>query len=285
MRGIFPALAVALVVPAVSVGQGTAAQGAAAPSVPAAGQSDGRRHAIRMMEAILQRAVLTGAEHLAEQLGNGSPNMSFFTGQARARGFMLDGYGLFFYVEIPEMQQSVVFSVTQMERDLSVADSLATLSRVVESAPDSATKMQAEGALKRLQLQFGPPPVPRPPSLAEAVPRGSIRSAEAAPVADRADRAGDPILPLIVRDPNAAYREAIKTALIEAMLEHSRGVNIQPDEWLSVAARRGDSPLTPNEIVTTSTLVLRIKGADLASYEADRTRKDEIRQRVEVREF
>ena len=83
----------------------------------------------------------------------------------------------------------------------------------------------------------------------------------------------------------AAYREAIKSALVDAMLEHSRGINIQPDEWLTIAAHRGDSGLTPNEIVTTSTLVLRIKGSDLAVYDADRTKKDEIRKRVEAREF
>jgi hypothetical protein len=88
-----------------------------------------------------------------------------------------------------------------------------------------------------------------------------------------------------MRDPNGAYRDAIKSALIDAMLEHSRGVHIQPDEWLTVAAQRGDSPLSPDEIVTSATLVLRIKGSDLALYDADRTRKDEIRQRVEVREF
>ncbi len=69
------------------------------------------------------------------------------------------------------------------------------------------------------------------------------------------------------------------------MLEHSRGIDVRPDEWLTVAAQRGDSPLAPNEIVTSSTLVLRIKGSDLAIYDADRTRKEEIRQRVEVREF
>jgi hypothetical protein len=31
--------------------------------------------------------------------------------------------------------------------------------------------------------------------------------------------------------------------------------------------------------------VLRVKGSDLALYEADRTRKDEVRKRVEMREF
>ena len=44
-------------------------------------------------------------------------------------------------------------------------------------------------------------------------------------------------------------------------------MNIRPDEWLTVAAHRGESPLGPNEIINSSTLVLRIKGSDLALYD------------------
>ena len=255
----------------------------AAPAAAAAQERpavDGRRHALRMMEAVLVRSVLTGAEHLAEQLAGGNPNMSFFAGQARARGFMLDGYGVFFHVEIPEMQQSVVFSVTALDRDETLANALESLARVVESAPDSASKIQAELAMKRLQLQFGPPPAISP-ARDSLPPRGAIRSADAAV----ADNAGDPSAALLARDPNAAYRDAIKRSIVDAMLEHSRGMSLAPDEWLTVAAHRGESPLAPNEIVTSPTLILRIKGSDLALYDADRGRKEEIRGRVEVREF
>jgi hypothetical protein len=268
--GLFLVLGAVLALPAHSFAQN-------APAPP-----DGRRHAIRMMEAVLSRAVLTGAEHLAEDLGSGNPNVSFFTGQARARGFVLDGYGVFFHVEIPEMQQSLVFSVTTMERDLAVSSTLDTLSRVVATAPEGASKLEAEQAIKRLQLQFAPAPPPM--AAAASVPRGAIRSAETTAVGETVDPV-PPVPSAIMRDPNGAYRDAIKSALIDAMLEHSRGVDIQPDEWLTVAAQRGDSPLSPNEIVTSATLVLRIKGSDLALYDADRSRKDEIRQRVEVREF
>ena len=229
-----------------------------------------------MIEAVLSRAVLGGAEHLAEQLGSGNPNMSFFTGQARARGFILDGYGVFFHVEIPEMQQSLVMSVTTGDRDVAVASGLDALRQAVQSFPEGGPKLQAEQALKSLQLLVGPmPQLVEPPAPGRDVVRAATTT-----VADPLPAVAVPIL----RDPNAAYRDAIKAALIDAMLEHSRGLNLQPDEWLSVAAQRGDS-LTPNEIVTSPTLVLRIKGSDLAIYDADRTRKDEIRQRVEVREF
>jgi hypothetical protein len=267
-KGIFVALMVLVAMPVIPSGQEAQPAG------------DGRRHSIRMMEAVLSRAVLTGAEHLAEQLGSGSPNMSFFTGQARARGFVLDGYGVFFHVEIPEMQQSVVWSVTTMERDVAVAGAIEQLRRAVESVPEGTSKLQAEVALKRLQIQVGPLP-PLADTVSPAGDRRVLRAANESATAD-------PIVPVpmpILKDPSAAYREAIRSSLIDAMLEHSRGMNIQPDEWLSVAAHRGDSPLAPNEIVTTTTLVLRIKGSDLALYDADRTKKDEIRKRVEAREF
>lgn len=237
----------------------------------------GRRNSIRLMEAVLSRAVLTGAERLAGQLANGNPTMSFFTGQARARGFILQGYGVFFHVEIPEMQSSLVLSVTTLERDQAVATALDSLRRATEAVPQGPARLQAEEAYRRLHLLVGPVPELAGPTAMAGAP-GVMRSADASDTADT--------LPaLIMRDPTAAYRDAIKSALIEAMLEHSRGLNLQPDEWLSVAAHRGESPLSPNEIVTTSTLVLRIKGRDIALYDADRTRKEEILARVEVREF
>jgi hypothetical protein len=239
--------------------------------------AENRRHSVRMMEAILSRAVLGGAEQLAEQLGNGSPNMSFFTGQARAHGFVLQGYGVFFHVEIPEMQQSLVMSVTTLERDVAVADTLESLRRGVSGVPEGASKLQLEESLKRLELQVGMP------ALADArgaAGRNMIRTADSTQVQDVAP-ASMPVL----RDPSGVYRNAIKDALIDAMLDHSRGMNIQPDEWLTVAAHRGDSSFGPSEIVNSSTLVLSVKGSDLALYDADRTRKAEVRKRVEMREF
>jgi len=272
---------VVLAVPGAGLAQ-TEAPAPAQAQPPAAARPappvENRRHSIRMMEAVLSRAVLGGAEHLAEQLGNGSPNVSFFTGQARAHGFQLEGYGVFFHVEIPEMQSSLVMSVSTLERDLTVASALDAMRRALGSVPDGAPRLQAEAALKRLEVQVGPMPTLADPGA--AAPRNMIRTADAAPVPDLPA----PDLP-VLRDPNSAYRTAIKDALIDAMLEHSRGMNIAPDEWLTVAAHRGESPLGPNEIINSSTLVLRIKGSDLAVYDADRTRKAEIRERVEAREF
>jgi hypothetical protein len=186
---------------------------------------------------------------------------------------VLDGYGVFFHVEVPEMQQSLVMSVTTLERDLALAGALKSVWSAIGDMPDSAARVQGEQAIKRLQLLLGPMP-----QLAEP-PQGPVIPTGLTPVADL-----DPSMPLL-RDPSGVYREAIKAALIDAMLEHSRGMNIRADEWLTVAAHRGEGPLGPNEIVNSSTLVLRVKGSDLALYDADRTRKEEVRARVEAREF
>ena len=269
-KGILVVLIVMLAVPAASARQDALARSA----------REGRRHTIRMMEAVLSQAVRGGAERLAEQLGSGNPNVSFFTGQARARGFVLEGYGVFFHVEIPEMQGSLVMSVNTVEKDLAVASTLESLRRAVGAIPEGAARIQAEEALKRLQVQVGPLPQLTQQAGAQS-PSNFVRAAtDTPPVNDSI-----PAVPMpLNRDPQAAYRDAIKSALIDAMLDYSRGMNIQPDEWLSVAANRGDTPM-PDEIVTSTTLVLRIKGSDLAIYETDRTQKEEIRKRVEVREF
>jgi hypothetical protein len=268
---------------------GSPAPGATTPAQPAAFQQAaplpqqaiaGRRGAIKTMEVVLSRAVLGGAEQLAEQLGRGNPNMSFFTGQARARGIYLEGYGVLFQVEIPEMQTSLVMSVTTLERDMAVAETLNAMRRAISAVPDSVGKIEMEQAFKKLQIQVGPVQQLNEPQ----APRGVVSttaSSDSAPVTDPTPSAAMPF----PRDPTTVYREAIKAALIDAMLDYSRGMNIQPDEWLTVAAQRGDSPLAPNEIVNSTTLVLRIKGGDLAIYEADRSRKEEIRKRVEVKEF
>jgi hypothetical protein len=245
---------------------------------PSTADIEGRQAAIRLMEAVLVRAVLTGAERLASQLASANPTMSFFTGQARARGFILEGYGVFFHVEIPEMQSSLVFSVTTLERDQAVATALDSLRQATEAALQGPARLQFEQAFQRLQLLVGPVPHPGPTSA--AAPPGLMRSADVA-----VDAAPDSLPTLVMRDPTAAYRDAIRASLVDAMLEHSRGMDLRPDEWLSVAAHRSENLLAPNEIVTSSTLVLRVRGRDLALYDADRSRKEEIRARVEVREF
>ena len=71
------------------------------------------------------------------------------------------------------------------------------------------------------------------------------------------------------------------------MLENSGSIIIAPDEWLTVAARdnaQGNRFVAsdPSDVMT---IVLRVRGSDLADFQARRITPDEVRKRVEVRAF
>ena len=64
------------------------------------------------MEGVLEKAVENAARVLNVQLRPMMPEM-FLLGStaARARGFRLEGYGVFFDVEVPEVRQSLAWSL------------------------------------------------------------------------------------------------------------------------------------------------------------------------------
>jgi hypothetical protein len=88
-----------------------------------------------------------------------------------------------------------------------------------------------------------------------------------------------------VMDTGQKYRDQVKLELTDAMLDFTKNLELKPDEWLSVAARGSDGALTPGEILQLTTVVLRIKGSDLADYLAGRLTREEARKKVEVRQF
>jgi hypothetical protein len=94
--------------------------------------------------------------------------------------------------------------------------------------------------------------------------------------------ANDPVL----ANPNEAYRAAIRTALVEAMLEHTRGLNLAPNEWLTVAARGSDDrPRLAPADTEGQTNVLSVRGSDLAAFLAGQITLEEAVKRVDVRVF
>jgi hypothetical protein len=85
-------------------------------------------------------------------------------------------------------------------------------------------------------------------------------------------------------NPNAVYTSAVKSALIDAMLEHSQALAIGPEEWLTIAARDNESRRNPGQGDDGGTITLRVKGSDLAALRASRITVEEARRRVEIRE-
>jgi hypothetical protein len=97
--------------------------------------------------------------------------------------------------------------------------------------------------------------------------------------------ANDALRSVAAEDPGQKYREAVKRCLVDAMLDNSKSMDLGPDEWLTVAARGSEAGLIPGEIYQLTTLVLKVKGSDLADLLAGRLTREQARQKVEVRQF
>ena len=226
-----------------------------------------RRNQIRIMEGVLVQAVRLGAEEVSTEMERFEPaGVTVLSGVPRARGFVLDGYGVFFDVEIPDMNQSVIWSMMNVQRDRQVGNALDSLRSAIQSIPDGPNRQQAQGALEQVTKTVGPAMPPRGPQGQPPPAPGQIAAAAAA----------------TMPDPNVLYSEAVKSALIDVMLDHSLQMSLGPDEWLTVAARASEAPMPPAGLSDLITIVLRVRGSDLAVYQADSTKREEIRQKVKV---
>jgi hypothetical protein len=199
-----------------------------------------RRHdQISLFEGTLVGAVKKAAAHVAGEVQAHTSNATFFTGDARAKGFILDGYGVFVYVEIPALDLTLTLMADQLERDAQ---------RKAEADPVSSRPADTKAPEPRL--------APTNREVLQAV-----------------------------METGQKYRDQVKLELTDAMLDFTKNLELKPDEWLSVAARGSDGALTPGEVFQLKTVVLRVKGSDLADYLAGRLTRDEARAKVEVRQF
>ena len=91
-------------------------------------------------------------------------------------------------------------------------------------------------------------------------------------------------VPAVIQDPQREYRTAIRSALIDAMLDNGQ-LPLKPTEELTVGARAADSPMPSLEVsADTVTLILRITGADLALYKQGKITREEATARIKVKE-
>jgi hypothetical protein len=242
-------------------------------AVPAISQAQGpprneqrRRNEIRLIEGVLVQAVRLGAEEVSKEMQRFEPaGVTVLTGVPRARGFQLDGYGVFFDVEIPDMNQSVIWSMMNVQRDRQVGNALDSLRSALDTMPDGPNRQQAQMALQQVTKTVGPAMPPRGPQGQPAPAPGQVGAANAT-----------------MPDPDRLYSDAVKNALVEAMLGYSVQMDLGPDEWLTVAARASEGPMPQPGLSDLITIVLRVKGSDLSIYHADPTKREEIRQRVKV---
>lgn len=236
------------------------------------------RHEIFVMERVLEQKVQYGAQRLNERLrAAGMPEMVLLAGAARARGTRLEGYGIYFDLEVPAVRQSVslLMSLRSLNRpDLEIADTLRALRNMAQETNDTPLKTSLESLIVQVETRMGIPRTPRSGVSAASLGAGTV------PDLGAAQRQ-------LLGDPAEIYTNEVRGAVIDAMFDHSGPMNLGAAEWLTIGARDDLDPrvLTgdPNDVPRT--MIIRVRGADLAAFREGRLSRDEAIQRVEVTDF
>ena len=243
---------------AVSLWNGAAA--AQAPPRPAAAEIEQirQRQRVSLMEGVLERAVANGADNLLRQVKHVMPDMPMLTGAPEVRGFRLEGYGVFFDVEVPALRLPLAW----------------TLRYVVDG-----NRLAVNAALAQLRAMVLEQPAQDRQRLEVLVRQMEERNLPQAQTASNVD-------PEVVRDPNEAYTRAVKEALVDAMLESSGPLNLGADEWLTVAARDNvpNDPLVPGDSTDLKSVIFKVKGSDLAAFRSGQITLEQARSRVKAEE-
>jgi hypothetical protein len=254
-----------------------AAQTAAARQEAEANQ---QRYEITVLERVLEGAVEHGVAMTRDRLQAVAqmPTELLLSDSAHARGFRLDGYGVFFDVSVPTFETTLWTMRMLDQNDLGLDSAVKELQQFVKG------NVNAEQALKRIELQVSPGAMPRQASQMSqpTIAPGARNATGSTASADNPDRSAvqDPI----VKDPNEAYRTEVIQALKDAMLAHSSSLGIGPTEWLTIAARGNDErPRIAPSDGGSRTRIMRLRGSDLAAYLARQITREEALDRIEVK--
>jgi hypothetical protein len=249
------------------------------------------RQKIFMMEGVLERAVQLGVENLRRKVRAVMPDDALLQGSApQVRGFRLDGYGVFFDVEVPSLRRSLAWSLRTMNENAAVLGrDLASMRAFVQAIADPRARAEFDRILQRVQRQIGPAgALERASTQPGPTPAGqSLPVAAATTTTTQAPEPAQPSqLDATLTDPSQAYTDEVKASLIDAMIENSGALVLEGNEWLTVAARDNapSDPFMPGG-QDTMTLVIRIKGDDLNAFRAGRLTLEQVRVRVQVGEF
>jgi hypothetical protein len=249
--------------------------------VKAEGDARQLRYQISTLERVLEGAVEHGVAVTRDRLQAIAqmPTELLVSDNAHARGFRLDGYGVFFDVSVPSFETTLWSLRTLDQNNLGLDSAMKELQQIVKG------NVNAEQALRRVELQVTPVGITRsaPDATARSTAEHRTATGSTASAGDPdPGRADDPIL----NDPNEAYRTEVLAALKEAMLDHSSSLGIQANEWLTIAARGNDDrPRLAPADGGTRTRLLRLSGADLLAYLARTIDKAEALRRIELRVF
>jgi hypothetical protein len=239
------------------------------------------RQRISTMEAVLARSVQNGADMVLRQVSDVMPDRPQLAGAPQVRGFRLEGYGVFFHVQVPTLILPITWPIRQLVQESETRAATQTLQRMfaeVSALGGQGERLQQLMLQLQMQIDASNPRGRAAGRVAAATVAGSLPGQPLPPTAN--------VDPRVMADPHAAYTEQVKEALIRAMLESSQALAIAPTEWLVIAARDDEpsSPFLLGNTIDFSTWIMRVRGSDLAGLRAGTLTQEEARARVEIRQ-
>ncbi len=151
-----------------------AAPAAAAPVDPETLRQ--RRREVKNMEGVLASAVRGAAQEIASEIQTPETGLFLLSGSLTARGFILEDYGVFFHVEIPGVQPSLISLPALQALQDRLARSRQAQPQVTSSGaraaaqadapqpvnPDAVYVERVKNALMRAMIQYSKPLALRP---------------------------------------------------------------------------------------------------------------------------
>lgn len=241
---------------------------------------DQLRTQIAFMEGALERAVGDGIRSTMAQMPDVISGPWMFGGSGRVRGFNIDGYGLFFDVEVPSLPASIAWSLQVLSRnnDAQMRQEIAELRAMVNKVSDEPTRTQIQRRIDRLATLSGTMPLVTPPGgNAQRSPQQMI--SVDGPVVARP--AAAPIAP------DKVYTKEVMSALVRALLDQAAMFRLGPNDRFTIAARdsQSSSPMVGLAAPEVSTLYLTISGSDLEALRTGKITREEAAKRVKTNQF
>ena len=85
-----------------------------------------------------------------------APDMLLITGAARARGFWLDGYGVFFDVDVPAMRRSLTWTLRVLEQgDRGLGPRARRAQATCRTVENPAARRDLQQTIQRIEAQVG----------------------------------------------------------------------------------------------------------------------------------
>jgi len=263
-----------------------ATAGAALSQEPASVALLRSRYQVTQMERVLGGAAEHGAKVARERLRAMIPADMLLSENVRVRGIPLEGYGLFFDVEMPPLEGTVLSIFQALDQNnLGLESALREINAFIESAGNTNLRQ----AWQRVELHLDPLSAQGGTSSSPSGDSRTLASGSAAAVSADPATLGAAVSPkrdTLIANPQEAYRSEVREALIDAMLDHSSALRLADGEWVTVAARgTEDRPRLSPADYESPIIQITVRGSDLSAFQAKQISREDARRRFRVKVF